>query len=222
MCEKIGHIIRKDFKWIALVISTLLFIEIAEDLLKNELNTFDSAIYGAISSIASDPITVIFKVITNLSGALTVIIMSLFSIILFKDKRYGFYVSFNLVTISLINYLLKNIFSRPRPVNYRLIDATGYSFPSGHSMVSMAFYGFIIYLIYMNVKNVKVKWSLCISIGVLILLIGVSRVYLGVHYATDVIAGFCFSLSYLILFINIYSRRLKINKKESDIKIKGA
>lgn len=79
----------------------------------------------------------------------------------------------------------------------------GYSFPSGHSMVSMAFYGFLIYLIYNNIKNKYIKWILISSLSILIILIGISRIYLGVHYTSDVLAGFLLSISYLVIYTRI-------------------
>ena len=68
-------------------------------------------------------------------------------------------------------------------------------------MVSAAFYGFLIYLIYKNVKNKYLKWGLITILSLLIFLIGTSRIYLGVHYTSDVLAGFLVAISYLIIFI---------------------
>ena len=70
-------------------------------------------------------------------------------------------------------------------------------------MVSMAFYGYLMYLIYKYIKNKYLKYSLIILLGILICLIGISRIYLGVHYTSDVLAGFLISIPYLIVYISI-------------------
>ena len=80
-----------------------------------------------------------------------------------------------------------------------MVTEHGYSFPSGHAMISTAFYGLIIYLIYKNANKHKKIYIALLTI--LIFLIAVSRVYLGAHYATDVIAGIIFAIIYLIIFI---------------------
>ena len=89
-----------------------------------------------------------------------------------------------------------------RPTEYRLIEETGFSFPSGHSMVSMAFYGYLIYLIYKYVKNKYIKWISIVLLSILICSIGISRIYLGVHYTSDVLGGFLISVSYLVIYIS--------------------
>jgi len=129
-------------------------------------------------------------------------------VIVIKNKKMGFSIALNLLISTALNLILKNIVQRPRPIEYRLIDESGYSFPSGHSMVSAAFYGFMIYLIYVNIKNKKVKSLMMVLLSILVILIGTSRIYLGVHYTSDVIAGFLISLSYLLVYISIIKRTL--------------
>ena len=131
------------------------------------------------------------------------------AIILFffiKDKKISISIIVNLVLITVINQLLKFILRRPRPIDFRIVNETGFSFPSGHSMVSMAFYGFLIYLIYKNIKNKYLKYILMSLLFILIILIGISRIYLGVHYTSDVLAGFLISISYLIIFIDVFNK----------------
>lgn len=92
----------------------------------------------------------------------------------------------------------------------------GYSLPSGHSMVSMAFYGYLIYLIYRHINNKYIKWSLITLLSLLIISIGISRIYLGVHYTSDVLAGFLVAISYLIIYINIINRIIE-NKENRKV-----
>ena len=116
--------------------------------------------------------------------------------------------SINLVTITLFQLILKSIFTRSRPVDINLIEETGYSFPSGHSLTVMAFYGFIIYLIYISKLNKKSKIIYISLFSLIILVVGLSRIYLGVHFFTDVLGAFTFAISYLIIYTNIIKRWL--------------
>ena len=126
--------------------------------------------------------------------------------VIIKNKKIGISIISNLVIITAINQILKRIVQRPRPTEYRIIEETGYSFPSGHSMVSMAFYGYLIYLIYKYVKNKYLKYISIILLSILICSIGISRIYLGVHYTSDVLAGFMISISYLIIYISAVNK----------------
>ena len=125
-----------------------------------------------------------------------------------KNKKIGVSIFSNLVIVTILNQLLKGILQRPRPTEYRIIEETGYSFPSGHSMISMAFYGYIIYLIYKYVKNKYIKWFSIVLLSILICSIGISRIYLGVHYTSDVLGGFLISISYLVIYISAVNKFL--------------
>ncbi|MBO5478448.1 MAG: phosphatase PAP2 family protein [Clostridia bacterium] len=207
--RKIVLTIKKNMKWIILFISMILFFTIIEDVLDNEIWAFDNIVYETISHIISTPVTAILKVITNLGGAIGIITVTILILIFLKSNIQKFYVVLNLLIITMSNQILKYIIQRPRPIEHRIIDQSGYSFPSGHSMVSMAFYGFLIYLIYKNVENKYIKWGLCTLLSILILSIGISRIYLGVHYASDVIGGFCLSISYLIVYTKMIGKDIK-------------
>lgn len=203
MIEEIKEAILKHKRWIVLAIVIFIFVLLAEDVFENELFAFDSIIYNFLVQHRNTVLTDILKVITQLGGAIILVTISILCVIFVKRKKYKLTIPLNLIIIVILNIVLKNIFERPRPNELRIIEETGFSFPSGHSMASMAFYGYLIYLIYTNVKNKRLKYTLCILLSILVFLIGLSRIYLGVHYVSDVIAGFCFSMAYLILMISI-------------------
>ena len=171
------------------------------------INTIDNAIYETIIKIMNSNITAIMIFISFLGSAITLITLALASIFLVKDKKYSKLIMLNLALSFILNRILKLIIARPRPPRLRLVIENGYSFPSGHSMVSFAFYGFLIYLINKNLKNKKIKYPLIILLGLLILLIGISRIYLGVHYVTDVLGGYIIGLIYLIVFIKVLKKK---------------
>ena len=171
------------------------------------INTIDNAIYETIIKIMNSNITAIMIFISFLGSAITLITLALASIFLVKDKKYSKLIMLNLALSFILNRILKLIIARPRPPRLRLVIENGYSFPSGHSMVSFAFYGFLIYLINKNLKNKKIKYPLIILLSLLILLIGISRIYLGVHYVTDVLGGYIIGLIYLIVFIKVLKKK---------------
>lgn len=203
---KVIKFVEKNLKWIILFVSVILVISIAEDVLDQEIMEADMIGYNFISKyLISEKLTPIVKIITHFGGATFLILLSTILLITIKKKKIGIYIWLNLGISAILNQILKNIFQRPRPTEYRIINEMGYSFPSGHSMASMAFYGFLIYIIYKNVKNKYLKWTSIILLSLLITLIGLSRIYLGVHYTSDVLAGFFISLSYLIIFTSFFN-----------------
>ena len=198
---KTKEVIEKNIKWIALFICLVLVLGIVIDVLSKEIYKLDVIGYDFISEhLISDNITPIAKGVTQLGGVIGLIAIAIIISITIKNKKTSILIWANLGISALLNQILKYIIQRPRPTEYRIIDESGYSFPSGHSMVSAAFYGFLIYLIYKNVKNKYLKWGLITLLSLLIILIGTSRIYLGVHYTSDVLAGFLISISYLIVF----------------------
>lgn len=211
MLDKFKKIILKYRKFLVFFVSLVIFSLILYDVFKKEIIFYDYLAHNFLVKILrNDILTIIMKFITNLGSGLVLVLISLTIFVIVKDKRKGISVIINLLLITVINLLLKIIIQRPRPDGFNIIIETGYSFPSGHSMMSTAFYGFLIYLLYKNIKNKVLKNIICITLFVIILLIGISRIYLGVHYASDVIGGFLSSIAYLIVFIEIVPKFLKI------------
>lgn len=212
--EKTKKFIKKNLKWIIVFLCLLYFIEITGDVYEKEIMTKDIIGYKIISSFMSDYITPIAKCITIFGSAITLILCSIILLVVIKNKKIGFSIFLNLGIIGMLNQILKMIIQRPRPSELRLTDVSGYSFPSGHSMASTAFYGFLIYLIYKKIKNKKIRIASIIILTLLIILIGISRIYLGVHYTSDVLAGFLVSISYLMIYTNIIDDFIGTNNKD--------
>ena len=209
MKEKVKDFIVKNLKWIILFICLVGFLALAEDVFHKEIMNGDIIGYKLVSTfLISDFATPIAKFITNFGGAIFLIIATIILFILIKNKKIGFSIISNLVIVTILNQLLKNILQRPRPNEFRIIEETGFSFPSGHSMASMAFYGYLIYLIYKYVKNKYLKWTLIVLLSILICTIGISRIYLGVHYTSDILGGFLISISYLVIYISAVNKFL--------------
>ena len=209
MKEKIKEFMTKNLKWIILFICLIGFLALAEDVFNKEIMNGDIIGYKMISTfLISDFATPIAKFITNFGGAIFIIALTVLLVIAIKNKKIGLSIFTNLVIITVLNQSLKRILQRPRPTEYRIIQETGYSFPSGHSMISMAFYGYLIYLIYRYVKNKYIKWISISLLSILICLIGISRIYLGVHYTSDVLGGFLISISYLVIYISAVNKFL--------------
>lgn len=202
----------KKLKYLVVAICLICFAIICINVVKYDVLEFDKTIYNFIAShIINDNLTPFVKVITHLGGVAFTVICGV--LIFIFSKKYRFFIGFDLVGVTVVNQLVKHLVCRNRPDVLRLVEETGFSFPSGHSMVSIAFYGIIIYLIYKNIDHKALKYSLIAFLSLLVLGIGFSRIYVGVHYATDVLGGFFLGLAYLIIYISIYNKRSKRNEK---------
>lgn len=192
-----------------IIISLILFISLVVLIKTTTTNFLDNKVYLLISNnLIKDNITPIVKILTNLSSAIFLVSLTVLLFIIIKNKKIPLFIMINLSSSYLLNNILKLIFRRDRPSMYNIITEKGYSFPSGHSMVSFAYYGLLIYLIFKYIDNKVLKYILISILTTIILLVGISRIYLGVHYTTDVLGGYIFGLLYLIIFINYIEKYL--------------
>ena len=199
----------RNKRWIIVTICMTIFLIFAISIIKEESILIDQIGYNIISKyLISDFMTPIVKIVTQLASPIFLIILTILLIVVIKNNNIRKYICANLIISTVLNFGIKNILRRPRPDEFRIIEENGYSFPSGHSMVSMAFYGLLIYLIYKRVKNKYLKYGLITLLSIVIILIGLSRIYLGVHYTSDVLAGFLLGISYLIIFISIINEKI--------------
>lgn len=188
---------------VSLGVLSLLFIILTVLVCTNTIEPLDNATSSFIISIRSPELTNTMNIITNISGSYALIVFTTLFIILIKKKKYPLAITINLIAVFITSQLAKAIVERDRPLDM-LVSAPGYSYPSGHSMVGLAYFSFLSYLVIKYIPNKIVKIILPIVFTITILLVGFSRIYLGVHYLSDVLAGFLLGAIYLIIFINIY------------------
>jgi len=199
--KKILNFIKEHRKTIILTISLLLFAIITYATFSDKIEHIDTLVHSYILGIRNNNLTSILITITNLSSAYALIVLSIILLLTMKNKKIPLYITLNLIFCFLLNQFAKEIFTRPRPLGINLIEESGFSYPSGHAMISMAYYGFIAYLLYKKNKSFITKLILIILLILTIILIGFSRIYLGVHYLSDVIGGFLLSIVYLMIYI---------------------
>ena len=170
--------------------------------------SFDTAVYKFVIGFRSDSLTKVLLFITKFASVKEIVFLCAVSLIgLFWKYYKSLFLVLNVIASTIFNVVIKNIMMIPRPNILRLAEETGYSFPSGHSMASVAFYGFIIYLILSSNMNKYLKIVFSSLLVILIIVIGFSRVYLGVHNASDVIAGYAISTGLLLADIIILKKR---------------
>ena len=186
---------KNNFKiLITVVILTFLFLSQGYN---NILKPFDLKIISYIQSLENEYLTVFYKMITIIADIYqSAIITILLVTFLYFKKHYreALFLAITMTTCGLAMPLLKNIFRRERPNFYRLIEISGYSFPSGHTTSATTMY-LTLAIILLSIMK-KLNKYFVFSIAVLgIVIIGSSRIYLGVHYPTDVMAGICLGIS---------------------------
>lgn len=205
-----SKITKQSLKIVLFSLCIILFVYLTKLLLLNEIKLFDDMVFNLVANLRCEPLTIIFKFFSFLCSFYFVIILTIIIMLFSKDRKVTFYIVLNVLFCFFLNQTLKFFFARSRPTEINLIVENGYSFPSGHSMLSLAYYGFFVYLILnSNIKR-KNKILAIISLALLIFFIGLSRIYLGVHYASDVLAGFAISAAYLILYIQFFYNKKTI------------
>ncbi|MBS4176669.1 phosphatase PAP2 family protein [Lederbergia citrea] len=186
-----------DFPLISIVIAlvgTGIFLFLAATLNSSALERFDLSIIKPVQAMISPSLTTFFLFITFFGSVKGVALMTIvfFSIVFFtRNRLLALYLVISVaIGAGVFNRLLKAIFKRERPDILQLVKEHGFSFPSGHAMGSVIFFGGVIFVLYKMYGWNRTALTGSIIASVLIILIGLSRIYLGVHYPSDVIAGY--------------------------------
>lgn len=194
-------------------LSLTVFALIALSVSDHQIHRFDDNLIGWVQGMESPGMTKWMQVFTWIgSGRPVIIITIMFMIVLYiflGHRRELLFLAAVIAGSATLNTLLKLAFHRARPTIHRIVEANGYSFPSGHSMAAFSLYGGLAFLIWKHIPTATDRVMMIIVSTALILAIGMSRVYLGVHYPSDIAGGYFLSGSWLAICIWFYQRYLE-------------
>lgn len=185
-----------------------LFIDLTESIHSDVLASYDSKVTDYVTSFRNPELNLFMQGITEIGDLNGYIVLTVLCTILFyikfKNWRYVLEMVFVLAIAGLSNSALKQVINRARPDVDHLVSVATLSYPSGHAMSAISFYGFLIYLIY-NIKMKRIfKISLIILFSLMIFLIGISRIYLGVHFPSDIAGGYIAGLIWVIFCVVLF------------------
>ena len=203
--KSLWQLLRSNLRVVVVGSALLAILAVVMDVKGDDLHQIDSAAYVFFVLHLRRPwLTPIMEGFSNLASPVVLAGMLLVVEAFAPGRRPGACAAINLVLAVVIDLVLKEIVQRQRPdESIRLVSEVGYSFPSGHSMVSMAFYGLLLWMVWQYEQDRVVKWVCVTGFAILILFVGISRIYLGVHYASDVIAGFAVSAIWLAVYTKV-------------------
>lgn len=185
-----------------------LFVELTETLKTETLVTYDTAITDYVISHRSPGLTSYFKFMTNVGDAygylIVLAIFLLVSLLVFKRWKYVVQATLVLALATISNMVLKRFIDRARPGIEHLVSVETLSYPSGHAMSAMAFYGFLIFLLTKFNINKLMKYVLILVLITIILSIGISRIYLGVHFPSDIAGGFIAGFIWVVFCVLVF------------------
>ncbi len=229
MIRKISHKIKKGWAQLALLSAEMIivlaiflasligFVFITRNvfILKNE--EFDFRVFDFLEPYVSNARNSIVLFFTFLGTHIFLIPANLILIIyfLFIKKHRWYSIKIPVIALSslALMVLLKNLFGRHRPDIPLIREVHGLSFPSGHALMSVTFYGMLIYIVWNSISRTWLKWLLITLLVLLIIIIGFTRIYLRVHYPSDVFAGFAIGFLWLVISIWIMRRIEKFSKR---------
>ncbi|RAP73705.1 phosphatase PAP2 family protein [Paenibacillus montanisoli] len=174
----------------------------------NQLKRFDEAIISAVQGQENDTLTAIAKVLSKIGSSSifipAVLVIAIILFIVLKHRKELVLLLGGLLGSTLLNSLLKSIYHRARPDIHRIVEQQGFSYPSGHSMSSFTFYFLITYLLWRHIPRRSWRIALLLFSAAMIIGIGLSRIYLGVHYPSDILAGYWVSACWVALCIRLF------------------
>jgi undecaprenyl-diphosphatase len=188
----------------------ILFVWLAEEVFHGGFQEYDLGIRAGIHQLASPPVTAIMRAATYLGSVNFLLVLFLvFTAIAFLARipYEAAWLAAALAGEELLQYVLKSAFHRARPVAFFGRSPTDYSFPSGHALGSLCFYAMLAGLLSLHIRSRSARALVWVGSAVLILAIGISRIYLGVHYPSDVLAGYLVAMVWVNVLFAVRMRR---------------
>ncbi|RIJ42821.1 phosphatase PAP2 family protein [Pontibacter oryzae] len=193
----------------ALLVCLLLFLLMTYLVFSARDSALDTSLFAFADRIASPGMTRVMRFISFFASVEYLLVAPPLVVLVFsfypRLRWFALKVLLISFSTSILNQLMKRFFERPRPA-FALLEQSGMSFPSGHAMIGGAFYGLLIYIIWRTVHNNVWRLLLIVFLALLVLLIGLCRIYLKVHYATDVLAGYAMGFLWLLLSVTLLRR----------------
>lgn len=187
----------------------ILFGYVATTIGNDSIKGFDKTIISTVQGWEAPWLTVIMKTFTWVGSAYVVAPVTLigFIVLAYKlDRRpQAYLLGVVIVGTVVLNTLLKIYFQRERPEIHRILDANGFSFPSGHTMMAFSLYAILGYIIWRNVKTTTGSFIIILVSSLMTILIGGSRIYLGVHFPSDIVGGLLASGLWVTIAVMVYS-----------------
>lgn len=193
------------------VIGINLFVELTEKVQGENIEHFDQTVTDYVTSFRTPALNSFFQFVTDLGDfyayLIATIIVGLFFFYKLNNKKFILQLIGVVILSFLVNLALKEFFDRARPTLEHMVVVKTLSYPSGHAMSAMAYYGFLIYLVFHIKMGSVLRGFLTVLLSLLIFFIGLSRIYLGVHYPSDVVGGFIGGLiwiAFCVVLFNIF------------------
>lgn len=202
----IKKILKENYIYITIIILLIItFLIIKNTSLYNKIIDIDYSVIEFMSNIVDKRLTAVFSFLTNFGDWYTPSIIIVCILLFIKNKWYFYLITGSYALSGLVVGISKNLIKRPRPLQALIDIPKSYSFPSGHTLTSIVFYMLLWYLLTKHTNNFN-KIIFFISFTLLAFLVGFSRVYLGVHYFSDVIGGLLLSIPCTLMCINIIDK----------------
>ncbi|NGP46349.1 phosphatase PAP2 family protein [Bacillaceae bacterium SIJ1] len=199
------------------ILSVWVFFELGDTILADERFRFDTLVNGWVDQWTTPAVLQWMTILTEFGSVLwlTIVTIAVAIWLYLKNESVTAIVFFGLACASggLLNSLLKQVFQRERPIILETVDGTGYSFPSGHAMGACIIYGLSAYVIQRQMKNTVSKVVLIVCTILLVTIVGLSRIFLDVHYPTDILAGFSAGLVWVLTALSIMEWRRSVRRR---------